>query len=67
MNHLHKLTKSEQRIWEMLGEEGLTDTQIADRLSKSPATIRCQMRQLTAKLGVPSRTQAIIKWWQVKL
>jgi DNA-binding NarL/FixJ family response regulator len=40
--------------------EGLSDKEIAERLSLSPKTVRNQMTTLLAKLGVDSRTQALL-------
>lgn len=64
MKHLDHLTPIQWRVWELLGTEGLSDTEIALRLKKSPHTIRSHMRQITAKLGVPTRSQAIVAWWE---
>ena len=45
---------------EQLLAEGLDDAAIAERLYVSPKTVRNQMVNLLAKLGVDSRLQALV-------
>lgn len=51
------LTPQEDRILDMIGE-GLTNRQIADRLSLSEKTVKNYVSELYAKLHVDRRTQA---------
>ena len=53
------LTPKEERILDLVGE-GLTNRQIADRLSLAEKTVKNYVSTLLGKLGVESRTQAAI-------
>ena len=53
------LTAQEQRILDLIGE-GLTNRQIASRMSLAEKTVKNYVSSLLAKLGVSSRTQAAI-------
>ena len=52
------LTEREHEVL-ILMVEGLTNTQIAARLTVSPATIKSHVSSILAKLGVASRTEAV--------
>ncbi len=54
-----RLTVHEQRILELIGE-GLTNRQIATRLSLAEKTVKNYVSSMLAKLGLESRTQAAI-------
>ena len=56
---LSSLTPQQVRVLMMLGE-GLLNKQIAYRLSVSEATIKAHVSAILQKLGVDSRTQAVI-------
>ena len=56
---LSTLTPQQVRVLMMLGE-GLLNKQIALRLSVSEATIKAHVSAILQKLGVDSRTQAVI-------
>jgi DNA-binding NarL/FixJ family response regulator len=56
---LSTLTPQQMRVLMMLGE-GLLNKQIAFRLSVSEATIKAHVSAILQKLGVDSRTQAVI-------
>jgi DNA-binding NarL/FixJ family response regulator len=56
---LSTLTPQQVRVLMMLGE-GLLNKQIAFRLSVSEATIKAHVSAILQKLGVDSRTQAVI-------
>ena len=56
---LQQLTSQEQRILGLIAE-GLTNRQIAGRLSLAEKTVKNYVSSLLAKLGVESRTQAAI-------
>lgn len=56
---LSTLTPQQVRVLIMLGE-GLLNKQIAFRLSVSEATIKAHVSAILQKLGVDSRTQAVI-------
>jgi len=53
------LTPQQVRVLMMLGE-GLLNKQIAYRLNVSEATIKAHVSAILQKLGVDSRTQAVI-------
>lgn len=50
-----------EREWTVLAlmVEGLTNTQIAGRLTVSPSTIKSHVSNILSKLGVASRTEAV--------
>jgi len=52
------LTEREHEVL-ILMVEGLTNTQIAARLTVSPATIKSHVSSILAKFGVASRTEAV--------
>ncbi len=56
---LSALTPQQMRVLMMLGE-GLLNKQIAFKLSVSEATIKAHVSAILQKLGVDSRTQAVI-------
>jgi PAS domain S-box-containing protein len=53
-----KLTPREREILQMIAD-GLTDREIAGRLTLSPATARTHARNLIGKLGAHTRAQAV--------
>lgn len=55
-----QLTEREREILERLSN-GLSDQQIANELFLSPNTVRWYNRQIYSKLGVSSRTQAVVQ------
>jgi DNA-binding NarL/FixJ family response regulator len=59
VSRLTTLTPQQVRVLMMLGE-GLLNKQIAFRLSVSEATIKAHVSAILQKLGVDSRTQAVI-------
>ncbi len=54
------LTQREQEVMECVAD-GLTNKQIADKLSISPNTLKVHIRNLYGKMGVENRTQALLK------
>ena len=58
-NRLSTLTPQQVRVLMMLGE-GLLNKQIAYKLGVSEATIKAHVSAILQKLGVDSRTQAVI-------
>ncbi|TSI17786.1 response regulator transcription factor [Brevibacterium aurantiacum] len=54
-----ELTSREREIWILIGE-GLTNRQIAQRLTISSATAKTHVSRILQKLGVSTRTQAAI-------
>jgi DNA-binding NarL/FixJ family response regulator len=56
---VRQLTPRERDLLQLLAE-GLDDAAIAERLYVSPKTVRNQMVNLLAKLGVDSRLQALV-------
>ena len=56
---LKTLTPQQNRVLSMLGE-GLLNKQIAYELGVSEATIKAHVSAILQKLGVDSRTQAVI-------
>jgi len=56
---LSTLTPQQVRVLMMLGE-GLLNKQIAFKLTVSEATIKAHVSAILQKLGVDSRTQAVI-------
>ena len=59
LSRLASLTPQQVRVLMMLGE-GLLNKQIAYKLSVSEATIKAHVSAILQKLGVDSRTQAVI-------
>ncbi len=59
LSRLSTLTPQQVRVLMMLGE-GLLNKQIAYKLSVSEATIKAHVSAILQKLGVDSRTQAVI-------
>ena len=59
IGRLASLTPQQVRVLMMLGE-GLLNTQIAYKLGVSEATIKAHVSAILQKLGVDSRTQAVI-------
>ena len=59
VSRLSKLTPQQVRVLMMLGE-GLLNKQIAFKLNVSEATIKAHVSAILQKLGVDSRTQAVI-------
>lgn len=57
-NNPHGLTKREAEILELLSE-GLRNSSIAKRLFLSPKTVDHHVSAILAKLGVPSRAEAV--------
>ncbi|TDH38210.1 response regulator transcription factor [Pseudohoeflea suaedae] len=60
INRLNTLTPQQGRVLNMLAE-GLLNKQIAYELSVSEATIKAHVSAVLQKLGVDSRTQAVIQ------
>lgn len=56
---VQSLTPQQRRVLQMLGE-GLLNKQIAYKLQVSEATIKAHVSAILQKLGVDSRTQAVI-------
>jgi two-component system, NarL family, response regulator LiaR len=52
------LTERERAVLALM-VEGLNNTQIAERLTVSPSTIKSHVSNILAKLGVSSRTEAV--------
>lgn len=59
MERLQSLTPQQNRVLGMLGE-GLLNKQIAYELGVSEATVKAHVSAVLTKLGVDSRTQAVI-------
>ena len=59
MRRLASLTPQQMRVLMMLSE-GLLNKQIAYELSVSEATVKAHVSAILTKLGVESRTQAVI-------
>lgn len=57
-NPLHGLTKREKQMLEGLSE-GSTNSELADKFSLSPNTVKFHLRNLYDKLGVRNRAQAV--------
>jgi DNA-binding NarL/FixJ family response regulator len=55
---LSQLTPREQEVLRLIGE-GLNNTEIADRLFVSTATVKTHINNLFAKLGLRDRAQAV--------
>jgi DNA-binding NarL/FixJ family response regulator len=60
IKRLQTLTPQQTRVLGMLGE-GLLNKQIAYELSVSEATVKAHVSAILQKLGVDSRTQAVIQ------
>ncbi len=58
-----RLTAREREIWELIGQ-GLTNREVADRLSLTEGTVRNYVSALLGTLGVRHRTQAALLWRQ---
>ncbi len=66
INKLKALTPQQTRVLSMLAE-GLLNKQIAYELSVSEATIKAHVSAVLQKLGVDSRTQAVIQLSKIGL
>lgn len=58
-----RLTPRERAIWELIGQ-GLTNREVAGRLSLTEGTVRNYVSALLGTLGVRHRTQAALLWRQ---
>ena len=58
-----RLTAREREIWELIGQ-GLTNREVANRLSLTEGTVRNYVSALLGTLGVRHRTQAALLWRQ---
>ena len=54
-----ELTGREQEVLEMLGD-GISNTDIAGRLSLSPSTVRHHVHSIVGKLGLKNRVGAAV-------
>jgi DNA-binding NarL/FixJ family response regulator len=52
------LTKREQEVMDLLAQ-GLTETEIAERLAIAPKTVATHIQRILSKLGVRNRAQAV--------
>jgi DNA-binding NarL/FixJ family response regulator len=66
VQRLQSLTPQQNRVLEMLGE-GLLNKQIAYELGVSEATVKAHVSAVLTKLGVDSRTQAVIAMTKLTL
>jgi len=57
-NAVSELTPREQEVLQLIGD-GLNNTEIADRLFVSTATVKTHINNLFAKLGLRDRAQAV--------
>ena len=57
----HRLTERERQVLDHLSE-GLTYKEMGAELKISVNTVRTHLKQVYAKLGVHSRTSAVVKW-----
>jgi DNA-binding NarL/FixJ family response regulator len=57
------LSGREREVLELL-VEGLSNGQIAERLTISPATVRFHVSSILRKLGASSRAEAVSLAWQ---
>ncbi len=64
--HQFTISLREQAVLDLL-VEGLTNRQIADRLSLSPETVKTHLKHIMGKLMVSDRTQAALKAMRQKL
>lgn len=62
----HDLTQRERQVLALL-VEGLSNAQIAERLTISQATVKYHVRGILNKLGATSRTEAVSLAWQYDL
>ena len=62
----HDLTQREREVLALL-VEGLSNAQIAEQLSISPATVKYHVRGVLNKLNAASRTEAVSLAWQYDL
>jgi DNA-binding NarL/FixJ family response regulator len=60
--HLYKLTKRETETLSLLAK-GWTNQQIANRLCLSTRTVKFHTGNIYSKLGLKSRSQAIVWVW----
>jgi len=56
---LNKLTRQEYKVFQLM-HQGLSNKQIATKLSISPYTVGKQVQQILRKLGALNRTQAVL-------
>lgn len=59
----HDLSGREREVLDLL-VEGLSNAQIAQRLTVSPATVRYHVSSILSKLGARSRAEAVSLAWQ---
>lgn len=62
----HDLTQREREVLALL-VDGLSNAQIAEQLTISPATVKYHVRGVLNKLGAASRTEAVSLAWQYDL
>ncbi|WP_181281123.1 response regulator transcription factor [Bifidobacterium callitrichos] len=61
-NSSPRLTLREEEIINLSADEGLLDSEIADKLYISEATVRKHMQHIMQKLGARTARQAVAKW-----
>jgi len=59
--HRHGLTRREEHVLSLLCE-GLSNAAIAHRLDLTEKTVKNHLNHAFAKLGVASRTEAVLRW-----
>jgi DNA-binding NarL/FixJ family response regulator len=64
ISRLKMLTPQQTRVLGMIGE-GLLNTQIADELGVSEATVKAHVSAILLKLNVDSCTQAVIQFAKI--